>query len=243
MAVKIIGHRGDPEHAPENTMMAFKKAIQAGVDGIELDVHQSRDRMLVVHHDETVMTPDGERPIAQLSWRQLKAIQVGAGERVPALTEVLRWAKRKGVWLNLELKGGPGRYPGMERAVYRLLKTHGLLDRVLVSSFFYGMLQVLKRMDPGVSIGLLYYANGFDPLGTALRIGAQVLHPFFASVSPQLVKDCHAAGLKVHAWTVDDLDLAKALIQMGVDGIITNTPKKMVRLRDQMQRSPRRKNG
>lgn len=238
MAVKIIGHRGDPEHAPENTMASFKKAIQAGVDGIELDVHMSRDRTLVVHHDETVMTPDGERPIAHLTWSQLKAIPGGAGERMPALTEVLRWAKRKGVWLNLELKGGPGRYPGMEWAVHRLVKAHGLINQVLISSFHAGMLQVLKRIDPGVSVGLLHYTDGFDPLGTALRIGAQALHPFFTSVSPQLVKDCHIVGLKVYPWTVDDLHLAKGLIQMGVDGIITNTPKKMVRLRDQLQRSP-----
>lgn len=238
MSVKIIGHRGDPEHAPENTLTAFKMAIQAGVDGIELDVHQSRDRMLVVHHDETVKTAYGEWPIAHLTWSQLRHIDVGEGERMPALTEVLRWAKRRRIWLNLELKGGPSRYPGMERSVYQLLKTRGLLGRVLISSFHFEMLQALKQVDPRVPIGLLYYTNEFNSIGTALRIGAQALHPFFTSVSPQLVKDCHAVGLKVHTWTVDEPHVAKSLIEMGVDGIITNTPKRMVQLRDQMKRSP-----
>ncbi len=238
MSVKIIGHRGDPEHAPENTMTAFKKAIQNGADGIELDVHRSRDRMLVVHHDETVMTPEGEWPIAHLTWSQLKVIDVGDGERMPALTEVLRWAKRRRIWMNLELKGGPSLYPDMERSVYLLLKTHGLLGQVLISSFHFETLHALKQVDPIVPIGLLCYTNECNPIETALRIGAQALHPFFTSVSPQLVKNCHAVGLKVHTWTVDDLHAAKSLIEMGVDGVITNTPKRMARLRDQMKRFP-----
>ncbi|MGE5529075.1 MAG: glycerophosphodiester phosphodiesterase [Patescibacteria group bacterium] len=228
----VYAHRGASAICPENTMAAFRMALEMGAGGIETDVQMSRDGRLVLCHDEMLdRTTNGRGPLAARAWDELRALDAGAwfgeefaGERLPLLEDLLELLAPSGARLNIEIKSGVVIYPGIEEAVVAEVRRHGMAERVILSSFNHYSLLACKRLAPEIATGVLYMEGLVDPWLYARRIEADALHPLHYGVRPELVAGAHAAGLLVNTWTVDDPGRIEVLSQAGVDGIITNTP-------------------
>ena len=136
----LLGHRGYSDQYSENTMLAFSKAIESGFDGIETDVHKTKDDVLVLCHDEKInRTSDGKGYIKDMTYEELCAYNFGTKEnpqRIPLLKELLELCKGKNVKINLEIKTNKIQYPGIELESYQMIKEMGMLDQVLFSSFY-----------------------------------------------------------------------------------------------------------
>src|SRR5690349_2161152 len=170
----ILGHRGASADAPENTMRAFRLALEQGADGVELDVQPSADCVPVVIHDGTLdRTTDGRGPVSALPWAEISRLRAG-GEPVPRLDEVAAWAGETGAWLNVEVKGG-----GIEGRVLDVLHRAEVLERTVLSSFVPEIVWELRRMaPPGTRVYLLTerWDDEVRAGARALGVGGVCLH-------------------------------------------------------------------
>ena len=228
----IYAHRGASAYAPENTGAAFRKALDMKADGIELDVHLSKDGHVVVIHDEKVdRTSNGKGLIRDLKLDELKSLDFGAwfssefaGEPIMTLDEVLSLLDGWDGILNIELKSAYVLYDNIEQKVIDLLRQHKRIEKCIISSFNHYSLLEIKKLEPALKIGLLYSAGLVDPWKYAKMVGAEAIHPFFSSAQAPVVKGCNDNGIIINPWTIDQPEIIKALTQFGVDGIITNVP-------------------
>ncbi|MBE3554432.1 MAG: glycerophosphodiester phosphodiesterase [Thermicanus sp.] len=228
----IFAHRGASGDAPENTMTAFRLALEQGADGIELDVQRTADRKLVVIHDETLeRTTDGKGLVATKTYKELSQMNAAAhfgngygGEPIPLLEEVLAWIAPTSLLLNIELKNGILPYEGMEEEVVELVRHYGLNNRVILSSFNHYSLVTLGRIAPEMERAILYVAGLYEPWEYAGRVGATSLHPYFYNAVQEIIQGTKRAGMKIRPWTVDREGDLSRMISLGVDGIITNYP-------------------
>ena len=216
----VHAHRGSPDRATavgENTLDAFLRARRLGADGVELDVRRTADGALAVHHDPEIR---GVGPIHELPSDQLP-------DSVPRLAAALRACE--GLEVNIELKNlpvEPGFDPGerMARDVAELVVATGRAATVVVSSFWPGSLDAVRREHPELSTGLLLTSWSDPAAGVqqALEHGCRALHPHASLVSGTLVADAHHAGLSLAVWTVNDRAQVKAMADLGVDTVITD---------------------
>ena len=156
----LFGHRGYSDQYSENTMLAFSKAIESGFDGIETDVHKTKDGVLVLCHDEKInRTSDGKGYIKDMTYEELCAYNFGTKEnpqRISLLKELLELCKGKNVKINLEIKTNKIQYPGIELESYQMIKEMGILDQVLFSSFYVDSLYKLRAIDSSLYLGYLF---------------------------------------------------------------------------------------
>ncbi len=229
----VWAHRGASAEAPENTLAAFVAAEAAGADGIELDVHLSRDGVPIVIHDATVdRTTSGRGAVDRLSLSELRRLDAGswfaprfAGEPVPTLEEVLHWAEGR-LRLNLEIKDGAA-----GQAILALLPRYPRAQ-ILVSSFDHKILAALRRVDPELPLGFLIESVFWRrALRRAVAAGAECLNPRFDLVSRPMLAACRLHGLAVYPWTVDTPQQIAGLMRQGVEGVFTNEPSRVVALR------------
>lgn len=238
---RIIAHRGACRVAPENTLAAFRAAIALGADGVELDVQASRDGVPVVIHDVTLeRTTDGRGAVHDHTAAGLTAMEAGLwfdpphpGERLPTLATVLALLAPSGLEVHVELKTARVQTPGLVAAVLDELAGAGMEGRAVLSSYNHHDLREARRLDPRVACAALTYEALLEPWEYAVRHGFQGLHPHHLTVNAELVAGCRAAGLAVRPYTVDDPAEAARLLALGVDGLITNEPAAMLRLRDE----------
>lgn len=241
----VLAHRGFSAEAPENTMAAFRRARDAGAEGIEIDVHMCRDGELVVIHDERLdRTTDGRGLVAEHTWDELQRLDAGAwfgqqfaGERLPGFRQVCEFCASWGGLLNVELKNSYIEYEGLEAAVLKLVQEYGLARQVLVSSFNHYSLKRCSGLMPELPTALLYSARLYEPWTYARSIGAAALHPMYRTVDEALVLGAHAAGVAVRPWTVDDDGTLSRMTNLGVDAIITNRPDRALVARASSSRS------
>ena len=223
-----LAHQGASSLAPENTMAAFRKAVDLGADGLELDVHLSRDGRLVVIHDEQLnRTTNGRGLVKDHTLAELRELDAGswfspefAGERLPALEEVL--AEFPGLHINIDVKSGVILYPGIEEAILETVRRHKMEEDILISSFNHYSLAECKRINPDVRTGILYMAGLYEPWDYAKKLGCYSIHPMFYGVQPEIIMGCKQNNLAIYAWTVDDPKVMTALVKGGVTAIITN---------------------
>lgn len=227
----VIAHRGASGHRPENTMSAFALAVEQRADMIETDLHRTRDGEVVITHDEELAGLGGEGEIADVTLRDVRALDAGGGERVPTLDELLD-ALGARIPFNLELKRGTrGPYEGLEATALAAVQARALLERTLFSSFYDPVLARVRELAPTARLGLLISARyPRDPVARARALGAEALHPEASLVDGPWVAEAHAAGLRVHAFTVDAEEEMARLLDLGVDGLFTNFPDRMRRL-------------
>lgn len=232
MAPIIIAHRGASKLAPENTIAAFRKALELGAGGIELDVHLSRDGHIVVIHDELVnRTSNGKGLVKDKTLDELRELDFGSwfspafkNERIPELEDVLKLIDGWDGILNIELKNGPVFYPGIEQAVLDMLVKYDMIPRTIISSFNHYSLVEMRRLNSEIRTAPLYAAGLFEPWNYAKKMGAYAIHPLFYNIVPQIMDGCRLNGIKVHPYTVDDPEYIRAMVAAGVEGIITNVP-------------------
>lgn len=229
----VIAHRGASGHAPENTLAAFRRALEMGARAIEFDVHQTRDGELVVAHDDDLRRCGGgdRRRLGALDWADAAKADVGSwfdarfsAERLPRLADVYDLVPPS-VELHLELKRGSPGYPGVERRAAGFLRGRGELKRTLVSSFDHAALRTLRGLDAEVRIG---YLRGRTRLGTAVKealaLRAESLNMAARQATRRAVEAAKAAGLKVYVYTVNAPAERDRLGRLGVDGIFSNYP-------------------
>jgi glycerophosphoryl diester phosphodiesterase len=213
-----IGHRGARAYEPENTIRSFKKAIEIGVDAVELDVRKTKDGQLVVIHDADVKrTTDGKGLVSELTLKEIKAFSTEKGEKIPTLKETLDFLDKK-VKILIELKEA-----GVEEEVLALVRENGLQKSVIVTSFLENALQKVRELDKDIATGLIY-AKHKNPLKAALELKAQYLVTFYRFTHTANVQKAHENGLKVIVWTVNTPEEVAAYVQKGVDGIASDKP-------------------
>ena len=225
-------HRGASGYAPENTLEAFRLARDMGADGVELDVQFTKDRQLVVIHDETIdRVSDGTGYVADYTLEELRKLRFNRthpeyeGCVIPTLREVLELLRPAGMTVNIELKTGINFYDGIEKQVLKLVEELGMGEQVIYSSFNHASVIRMKRLCPEARVGLLYSDGIWQPAEYASRLGAEALHPSLNNMQyPQLMEQSRENGVKVHVWTVNGREELKRIAEMGVDAIITNFP-------------------
>ena len=233
---RVLGHRGASADAPENTLAAFRLAVEQGADGVELDVWRCGTGELVVIHDEDALRTTGERlAVPGASLGALQALDAGAwrgarfaGERIPRLEEALEAIPD--AFVNVELKSR-GRDVETARAAARVLREAGAVDRVVVSSFDWRLVAALRAFAPEIPAGLLFEPSRAWRLRVAVGARAlrpAALHPDRALATEARVRAWTARGLQVNVWTVDDPDELRRLAAWGVSSVITNVPGRAV---------------
>lgn len=233
----VYAHRGASGYAPENTMAAFKMAVELGSDGIECDVQMTKDGQLVICHDETLeRTTDGKGFLKDLSYAELRRLDAGswfdskfAGERLPKLSELLKLVKDSGLRLNIEIKSGIVQYPGIEEKVMAQVEAYGLRKQVIISSFNHYSIKKCKEINHSVKTGVLYMEGLYEPWNYLRSIGCECAHPFYMALVPEIARELKARGHIINVFTVDDAAAAQELAGIGVDGIITNYPDRIIK--------------
>ncbi len=222
----LLGHRGVRGGLPENTLAAFRAALDAGLDGVETDVQRSRDGVLVLFHDFSL--PDGRR-VVSLTLAELRT----AVPDLATLEDLFVLARGfPGTLLNLELKTAGWRTGGLERAAATAVRCSGVEGRVLVSSFNPLSLVRLRFYAPEVRCALLYSPDGPRGLRTnrAARTAAHLLHPdalhpHFSLIDAELASWARRRGLTLNAWTVNAAEDVKRLTRLDVNGLMADNPK------------------
>lgn len=219
-----FAHRGANTQRVQNTVAAFALARAQCATYYELDVHLLKDGALAVHHDYSLLTTAGvDVPLKDLSTRDLphyplKNPFTDEPAYVPLLADVLAVIAPGAELINIELKNDGNIYPGLEEVLLRALPAE-IFPRVLFSSFDYDTLARLRALAPQARIGLL--TRQFD-VQQALSLKAESVHINHTRFTPQIAQTCHAHGLKLYCYTVNDPALAMRLNAQGVDGIFTD---------------------
>lgn len=223
-----IAHRGFSGLYPENTMIAFTEAINAGCDGIETDLHMTKDGVLVLCHDETIdRTTDGTGYIREYNFSELQRFNAG-GEKIPNLEEFLDFVKDKNLLINLELKNDMIDYEGMEEKIIKKVYDYKLEEKVILSSFNHYSMVKVKNIDSKIRTGLLYYGTLYKAYEYAEKLKADALHPHFTSIKDKkMVKKIRDMGIMINVYTANEEEDFNKLIDLGVDAIITNYPNKL----------------
>ena len=228
---QVIGHRGAPQLAPENTLESFRALVRLGPDGVELDVRRTADGVLVVHHDAAL--PDGRdliaTPAAELP------------EHVPTFAAALDACA--GAWVDVEIKNWPDdvdfdpTFAHVDRVVDVIAdRAEDERARILVSGFHLPSMDRVHERAPEVATAWLVFGPGLDGrtpegvdpvaamVGEVADHGHRALHPHHAFVTPELVDAAHGRGVAVNTWTCDDPDRIRWLADIGVDAVVTNVP-------------------
>jgi glycerophosphoryl diester phosphodiesterase len=235
--MRIISHRGASGYAPENTLKSFALAVEMGAKDFEFDVHQTRDGILVVHHDFDLKRTAGRNVrIADLAYAELKKMNVAAHfkrdpdfQRVPRLEEVLDVIGPPSRWLNFEVKNDANIYPGIEEKLLAFFRSKpGLFEKTIVSSFDHGTLKRFRELSPELKLAYLGHNLSTVLLLPAIRkaksVGAVNFHMALRLAFGLNVKKLKKAGFRVCIYTVNTKKDAVRMQKIGVDGIFTNYP-------------------
>ena len=230
-AVMRVAHRGASAQYPENTMFAFRQAIQQGVDMLELDVHLTSDDELIVMHDTTLdRTTNGHGNIHDHSLQEIRQLNAGQDEKVPLLSEAIQLARESQIRLFVEVKGATDAEGiAIAEAAVRALEAESFLSQMVLTSFSPAALLRAKSIQPEISTML--DPSPQDGSLTPRQICAQVLGSGancvsydFRFLTPAIATECQLTGLTLWAWDPDEPEDMTQMIKLGVDGIMTNRP-------------------
>lgn len=231
--IRNIAHRGYSKIYPENTMLAFRKAIEAGCDAIELDVHQSRDGHIVIFHDDELLrTTQVKGFIRDFTVEQLRSLDAGVlfkgqydWSGIPTLEEYFSFIQDQQITSVIELKNNVFSYPDLEEKTIEMIRHYGLTEKVILCSFSQKSIAKCHRISPDIETALLtdYWLHKGGSIARSL--GASYIHPRHLFLQPWVMREMKRAGVGIQPWTVDHPRRMRSLIAKGVSGIITNDPK------------------
>ncbi len=239
METKVYAHRGVSSLAPENTMPAFKKALEYKADGIELDVQLSKDGVPVVIHDETLeRTTTGSGMVKDHTVTELKKLDAGKWfspaywhTAIPTFEEFAGWVAETPLNINVELKTNKVRYEGIEQKVLDILKKYGLTERSVISAFNYDSLKTVREIDPDMSFAPLSSKRLAKPCEFADSIGADSIHLNYRLINRRLLKHCSKNGIILRTYTVNSVFAMRKCFKMKIPAIITDMPHKAIMLK------------
>jgi len=219
----VISHKGAGEYAPENTLKAIQKAIDLGAEFVEFDIHKTKDNKIVLIHDaDTYKTTGKHGIIKNMTLSEIKKLDAGEGEKIPTLQEVITVAKNK-INLQIEIKA-----EGLINNLVQLLHQENLIESSIISSFSLSELIKLRKKEPKLRIGYLLPEKMQNVrfikrnILKATKNHFYAIHPHFSIVSKEIVEYSQNNNLTVNVWTVNDEKTMKKLINLGVNGIITD---------------------
>jgi len=232
----VIAHRGASGYRPENTLAAYALAVEQCADMIEIDLHRTKDEVIVVAHAADLVRIGGVGKIAECRAKEIRTLDAGDGQVVPTLDEVLDAFGPK-IAFNLEIKcPSDGEYAGIEAAALAAVESRDLLGRTLFSSFSDSVLERLRALSPRARIALLIQLGAHEGgVERALKLQAEALNPWIGLVNSDLLDRAHAAGLAVYTFAVNAEEDMQRMAELGVDGMFTNYPD---RLRSLCRNSP-----
>jgi glycerophosphoryl diester phosphodiesterase len=230
----IFAHRGSSAYAPENTLTAFKLAVEQQADGIELDAKLTADGQVVVIHDDSVdRTTNGTGRIKSLTLAELKALDAGSkipplfrSEQIPTLDEVFKTVGRK-IIINVELTNYSSPLDELPDKVIALVKKYNLETSVILSSFNMIALIRARSLLPNIPLGLLTFPGCAEVTfrSKLVRFGPLLgIHPFYKDITFSLVQMAHRSKCRVNAWTVNQPEIMEQVLSAGVDGIFSDDP-------------------
>lgn len=227
-----FAHRGASKYFPENTILSLKEGIKTGADGLEIDVHKTKDNKLVVIHDEDIeRTFKGKGLVKDFTLEELKEFKCRNKNfednlecRIPTLEEVLDLVKASNIILNIELKTDEIHYNGIEKDVIELVNKYELKDRIILSSFNHESIKICREIDSSFKTGLLYYKPIENVIEYAKSYGTYSIHPDIRLVSEDLIKEAKENSIKVNIYTVNSPIHMRMLIKAGASGLFTDYP-------------------
>lgn len=225
----MISHAACAGHLPENTLAGVRLALSLGADAIEVDVQASKEGIPVLMHDPTVdRTTDGSGTVSSLTLEELRRLDAGQGEPVPTLAEALALTKGH-VLLVIEIKQGE-----IAQGVADVIRKARALGDVMIWSFLPQVLEEMRRAEPRLPVGLILAPQALrrwpQIRETALHLGALGLGAFYSDINVEVMAWARDSQLKIFAWTVDLENDIKRLMELGVDGIVTNFPERVLAL-------------
>jgi len=236
--MKIYAHRGSSGTHPENTLAAFKAAAELNIHGVELDVHLTKDGELVVIHDESInRTSTGEGFVKDLTLAELRAFDYGswfgdafAGESIPTLEEVLAIYQDTEHHVNIELKSDVFPYEGIGEKVMATIERLGMAQRVVISSFDHEAIREFKKRAPHIEVAVLTMEVLVDAYDYARFIPADALHISLPTAQRKMTKEALLKGAIIRVFTVNKVEYALALQQLGVHAMFTDFPEEMMQV-------------
>lgn len=225
--ILVIGHRGARGHVAENTLASISKAMELGVDGVEIDIFRCATGELVVFHDKTIdALTNGTGYIEQMSLDSIKQFRVLGKEPIPTLTEVMNLIDGK-IQLNIELKGSQTAVLTSELIEHYFKTSNWEAKNVFISSFDWNELDQFYSVNKKVAIAVLTEDDPIDAIPVAKRLDAFAINPDFKSLTHVNVEKIHEAGFMVYPWTVNEPEDIERMITMGVDALITDFPERI----------------
>lgn len=212
----VIAHRGASGYEYENSRAAFRRAVMLDADGVELDIHSTRDGGIVVHHDPEI---PGVGPIAQLTLAEARQLRIPNGETVPMLAEILELVGDRDVWVEVKSLA-----PAYDQVLLAVLEKGPAPQRYAIHSFDHRIVRRLGEMQPGLRRGILLSAYLCDPVAVMRSVGASTLWQEWQQVDQELVTQIHQAGSTIIAWTVNEIGDLDRMVRFGVDGLCGNYP-------------------
>jgi glycerophosphoryl diester phosphodiesterase len=212
----VIAHRGASGYEYENSRAAFRRAVMLDADGVELDVHATRDGVIVVHHDAEI---PGFGPIGLLSWSEARQVRIRNGESLPLLSEVLELVGDREVYV--EVKSLP---PLHDQQFLAVLDQGPAPARYSIHSFDHRIVRRLGTCREELRRGILLSAYLADPVAAMRGVGATTLWQEWQQVDQELVNRVHDAGFSIIAWTVNEIGDLERMARLGVDGLCGNYP-------------------
>ncbi len=223
----VIGHRGAMGHETENSLASVQKALDLGVDMIEIDVFKIKSGEIVVFHDQRVeRLTNGGGNIEEYYVVDLKKLLLDGNHSIPLLQDVLKLINNQ-VALNIELKGAGTADRVNFIMDYYVNKRGWSWDNVLISSFNWDELREMRKYNPDVAIAVLTESDPVKAIPVAKELGAVAINPNFRSLNAENIGQIHEAGFKIYTWTVNKPEDIERLISLDVDGIISDYPERV----------------
>lgn len=237
---QIISHRGYSAKYPENTMIAFQRAVEVGTHGIELDVQLSKDGEVVICHDETIdRTSNGRGYIKDMTVKELKRYDFGSKfnrihakyefQEIPTLREYFEYIKDFDVFTNVELKTNMFKYEGIQEKVWDLIKEFDMEERVIISSFNHHSILEMKKIAPYIKCGLLTMCGLLHPGTYTKQYSVECYHPVFVSLTEEDILNCQSENIEINTYTVNEEKQMLRLID-SITNIITDETELGLRL-------------
>lgn len=218
-ALEVTAHRGASTICPENTMSAFKKAHELGADWIELDVGETKDNKIIVMHDSNFKrTTKVNKEVYDVFYDEVKTYDAGNGEKIPLLEEVIEYASKNNIKLNIELKP-TGRENNLEKNVIDIVEKYSFIDRCIITSATYKVLENVKKINSDIKTA---YVMSIAIGNITLLDKADVFSIESSNVTENLVKKVHNSGKELLVWTVNNESSINKMIDLNVDNIITD---------------------
>jgi len=227
--VLTFGHRGAAGHLPENTLASIAHAINLGADWVEIDVRRVEDELVVIHDDTLDRTTSGEGPLSEVTLAELRSLDAGGGEKIPLLSEVLDLIDAR-VGLNIELKDVDIGERVIEIVSACVKVNHRWRDRLLLSSFDADQTELLAEIGGPFRLGILSKRHSHRALEWAARLDAYSFHTSRKNVDRGLIAAAQAVGIKVYVYTVNNPSEIEAMLKLGVDGLFSDYPDRVVRM-------------